>query len=387
MKILHTVTSLQASGGGVSEYVPRLCQELLRRGNEVRIVTGKTEHMAESVRFAIDAGVDYREFPEHEIPAIRCFCTTPEYRRAIVEGVKWCDIVHIHGLWQDPGWTAVRAARKLEKPFVIQPHGFLEPERLKKSALPKRVIGSIIERPNLNRANAVIATAKSEKEGITQYGIRNRIEVVPIGIDTTLIDSASPNNDLIDRLRIDPHKKILLYFSRLAPIKGLDMLAEAWSMLDEFHDDWQLCIAGPGEHDFVAKVKKWFLSDIHDNSVVFPGPIYGRDKYDLLKCVDAFVLPTKSENFGIAVQEALAAGLPTVCTKGAPWELIESEDAGAWVDINAAGIREGLRKILSVDDAERTRMGMNGVNLIARYFGWDIVVSKILEVYRCCIGK
>ena len=116
--------------------------------------------------------------------------------------------------------------------------------------------------------------------------------------------------------------------------------------------------------------------------MAFSGPIYGAEKSILLKSVDAFVLPTRSENFGIAVQEALAAGLPVVCTKGAPWKVIADEGAGEWVEISADAICNGLRNVLSADDLTRRKMGEAGKRIVARDFGWAGIAKKLVAVYQ-----
>ena len=253
---------------------------------------------------------------------------------------------------------------------------------MKISKWKKRIVGSLIERPNLNHAACVIATAESEKLGIEQYGVKAPIEIVPIGIDAVAIDAARQDRQLLEKWGLNPSKKTLLYFSRLTPIKGLDLLAQAWARLGQFHRDWQLFIAGPDDRGYATEIQDLYGRTVTDGSVAFSGPIYGAEKSILLKSVDAFVLPTRSENFGIAVQEALAAGLPVVCTKGAPWKVIADEGAGEWVEISADAICNGLRNVLSADDLTRRKMGEAGKRIVARDFGWPGIAKKLVAVYQ-----
>lgn len=382
MKILYVIEGLHKAGGGTSEIVPRMCEALVSAGHEVRLIAGRTNDVSLSAVRACEKGVDVRYSPRYERRHFDFWHITPTFRRELVRGIKWCDVVHIHGLWMDVNWLTPCLSRRFGKPYFIQTHGFLEPERLKKSKWKKRIVGTLIERPNLNRAAAVIATSESEKRGIEQYGVRVPIEVVPLGMDTASIDSAVRSPELLSRLGFDPTKKTLLYFSRLTPIKGLDLLAEAWAQLTELHGEWQLLIAGPDDRGYAAEIRRLYKRTITDGSVIFSDPIYGDEKNALLKSVDAFVLPTRSENWSIAVQEALVAGIPVVCTKGAPWKVIADEGAGEWVDVNAAAIREGLRKILSADDATRCKMGEIGKRIVARDFGWDEITKKLIGVYE-----
>ena len=382
MKILHVIAGLHKAGGGTSEIIPRMCEALVSAGHEVRLVTSAGDEPSDAVIRAKENGVDVRFCSLCNVPLLSFLRASGQYKQQLSEGVAWADIVHVHGHWQDPTWIAIRFARHFGKPYVMQSHGFLEPERLKKSKWRKRIVGSLIERPNLNRAAAVIATSESERRGIEQYGVRVPIEGVPLGMDTSAIDAAVRFPELLSRLGLDPSKKTLVYFSRLTPIKGLDLLAEAWVQLAELHGDWQLLIAGPDDRGYAAEVRRLYARMITDGSVVFSGPIYGGEKNALLKSVDAFVMPTRSENWCIAVQEALAAGVPVVCTKGAPWKVIADEGAGEWVDVSAAAIREGLCKVLFADDVTRCKMGETGKRIVARDFGWHGITKKLIGVYE-----
>lgn len=381
MKILHVVTSLFATGGGTSEVIPRMCEELVSAGHEVRIVTGRGGEPSAATTRAINAGVDVRFCPMHLVPHIGFWRLTSAYMSELKSGVSWADVVHVHGLWQDPVWYAPYLARKFGKPYVMQPHGFLEPERLKKSAFQKKIIGALIERPNLNGADAIISTAESEKIGIEKYKVKSPVFVVPLGMDTSTLDAATRDVSSLRVYGLNPQKKTLLFFSRLTPIKGLDMLAEAWTELNDLHGRWQLFIVGPDDRGYTKVIKEYFNGKVDDGSVVFSGPIYGDEKSVLLKSVDAFVLPTRSENFSIAVQEALAAGLPVVCTKGAPWKVIADQGAGEWVDVDADSIRDGLRHVL-ISGADRLRvMGEAGKRIVARDFKWSCVTARLEDVY------
>lgn len=390
MKILHVVAGLAKTGGGTSEVVPRLCEALSQTGDEVRLRTVELGELSDSTLRAQWKGVDVKVFARTGcVP--RCLTLSASFWKNICSEVLWADVVHLHGLWESPCWLAARAARSARKPYVMMTHGFLEPERLKKSSMKKKIIGGLIERPLLSHAARVIATAESEKKSITTYGVKSPIEIVPIGIDTDEIDKAQRDEALLNRLGVPFGKKVLLYFSRLAPIKGLDMLADAWSTLGKFHQDWQLLIVGPDTQGYTEFVKQDFATKVKNGSVCICDPVFGLDKFSLLKSVDGFVLPTRSENFSIAVQEALAAGLPVVCTKGAPWATIEgtahSGRCGWWVDIDARSISLGLEKLLSLSDEEKLQMSLQGKQLVKADFAWGSIATQMRKIYQTVIEE
>lgn len=381
MKILHVVAGLNENGGGTSEVIPRMCEELVCRGHEVTLLTIKYGNLSVAAKRAMTHGVRLIEFKKSSLLP-QSLSYSKEFSRSIHEYVRGADIIHLHCLWEWPCWKTATEAMKQMKPYVIQTHGFLGRERLRKSKWKKLLVGVMLEKPRIAHAARVIATAESEQIGLVEYGIKVPIEIVPIGLDTTEIDRAQRDEALMRRLGVPEGRKVLLYLSRLAPIKGLDMLAKAWENLSDFHDRWHLLIVGDDLQGYSSIIKNEYAKIITDGSVTFPGPIFGEDKFTLLKSADAFVLPTRNENFSIAVQEALAAGLPTVCTRGAPWAVIEEEGAGKWVDVSIEGITDGLKTIMMADNAQIMRMAESGRKIISRNFGWDGISTRLESVYE-----
>lgn len=373
MKILHVVTSVWRGGGGTSEVVPRLCRAQVAAGHEVTLAVTKTTTLSLEAESAIAAGVVFLSFPR--IMLFRYLALSPSFRKSIGELVAKADVVHIHGLWQAPEWYAAAECRRQHKPYVMMPHGFLEPERLKISRFKKWLSGVLFERRNLVGASAIIATSEQEVKGIRAYGLKNPIHIMPIGVD---LDAFRAHNAAISS---SSAKRTLLYFSRITPIKGLDMLAAAWLRLKEFHDTWQLKIVGPSDRGYEEVIKPAFKG-----TAEFCGPVFGDEKYALLASADVFILPTRSENWSIAVAEAMASGLPVVCTKGAPWSCLNECNAGRWVDISVDGIEEGLRAVLSCGDSERQAMGVRARQWVNDNLSWDKIVRDLDGAYGTLCG-
>ena len=375
MNILHVISSVFRNGGGTSEVVPRLCRAQTELGNSVTLAVIDSGAVSDSAEEAVRSGVNLLQFPPSRyIPIVRFSSTM---RRAMPRLVSDADIVHLHGLWQAPCWYAAAECRRQRKPYVMMPHGFLEPERLKISKLKKRIVGDLVERRNLRNAAAIITTSDKETLGVRAYGLKNPVSVMPIGLDVdryTCTHKYRKSNGATG-------KKRLLYFSRITPIKGLDMLAEAWGRLDGFHDKWELLIVGPDDRGYSRIIQSEFERLSPDGSVRFGGAVFGEEKYRLLSSADAFVLPTRNENWGIAAAEAMASGLPVVCTKGAPWHCIEECGCGYWVDISVDGLCYGLSKIMAATDDEQNRMGRKGREWVAVHLNWQNIASEMVSVY------
>lgn len=382
MKILHVVSSVWRGGGGTSEVVSRLCRALKECGHDVTLAATRNPNISDAATAAIAAGVEYRAFPR--VKYLRSLAISPVFSREVKRLVAGADVIHSHGCWMYPPWAAGWAAQRQGKPYLMMPHGSLNPEALRRSRWKKRIVGTMIERQLLRRADGIVATSESEAEGIKAYGVNGRIHIMPIGLDWQDIDFGMRNDCLLQKLGCDVRKKHLLYLSRISPGKGLDMLADAWGRIN--HVDWQLLIVGPDDRGYTDVVRGIYKDYIADGSVIVSAPIYGKDKFDLLKSTDAFVLPTRSENWSIAVAEAMAAKLPVVCTKGAPWDCIEEVNAGKWVDISSDGITMGLECIMNLTDDERHSMGERGRMWVKQNLNWDVIVKNLVAFYEDIIN-
>ena len=385
MKILHVISSLPKTGGGTSEIIPKICEEQVRSGLGVSIAYRDVGSLSQTAIVARDAGVKLIPFAGWVSPLNKISFSWGMFN-GLGKLVADADIVHIHGGWLFAVWWAAHCAKRLHKPYVMMPHGSLEPERLKISKWRKRIVGWLFDRRVYKHAAAVWVTAGSEATGVRAYGVNCPVEIVPLGLDVDQYVNSKRDEELVRRLGVDPKKKIVLYFSRITKVKGLDMLADAWANLSERFGDWQLVVAGPDDfHGYRETVEKKFSEICKPGGFKFTGPVYGEDKYKLLKSASAFVLPTRNENFSIVVAEALASAVPVVCTKGAPWSFIEGCDeigrSGYWVDISVEGIEGGLVKVLTASDAERAGWGRNGLKLIERKFSWSVIAQKMRSAY------
>lgn len=373
MKILHVVPSVFKNGGGTSEVVPRLCRALQEVGESITIAAHWVAEISDTARDAIKAGVKYEGSSKRDrwLPQSLGYSST--FGKLLPGLVAETDIVHIHCLWQLAGWMASREARKQGKPYVVMPHGFLEPERLKVSRWKKRIMGAVIDRPMLDHAAAVIATSESEAEGIRQYGVKRPIHIMPIGLD-------------MENYKVSACKgKTLLYFSRITPIKGLDMLAHVWGQIER--NGWKLLIVGPDDRGYTDEMKRLFAKTCPKESYEFRDPVFGVEKFNLLSSVDAFILPTRSENWSIAVAEAMVSGLPVVCTKGAPWGCLNDVNAGWWVDIGEDGLRQGLSEMMKLTPEERVAYGQRGRRWCEQHLSWGKIAEDMRTYYSSvCLG-
>jgi glycosyltransferase involved in cell wall biosynthesis len=374
MKILHVVAGLPPTGGGLAEVVPRLALEAARLGADATIATVAPAGAALSAA-ADKAATEGVRIVRFAPAAPRALFFSWELRRGLPDLVRWADVVHVHSNWTFPVWWASHCALRAGKALVMSPHGCLDPVRLAHSAWKKRLAG-LLDRRYLQRATAIHATSDAELEWIERYvGKGPRICVIPNGVEMPETLSSAPKP--VGRMRQ------VLYLGRLHPLKGLNFLLDAWRLATSampIAQQWQLVITGPDEQGMRQRLQSQAAS-LGLTDVVFLGPLYGEEKARALADADLVVLPSRSENFGIVVAEALAAGVPVITTKGTPWGEIDGV-CGWWVDVNAAAIAHALAAAMQLTDEQRAAMGARGRGLVAAKYQWSTVGHRMTELYQ-----
>jgi glycosyltransferase involved in cell wall biosynthesis len=287
------------------------------------------------------------------------------------------DVLHVHGLWMPAGFLASHTALRHGVPLVVSPHGMLEPWAWRHHAWKKRPVWWLFERRNLQAAGVLHATAASEADGIRQLGLTNPIALIPNGVDLPE-PSRGP--------RVPGERpRTVLFLSRIHPKKGLLYLVAAWQRVRV--SGWRVVVAGPDAEGHLAEVRQAAQRAGVAEDFDFPGSVYGEDKWRLYRQADLFVLPTFSENFGVVVAEALGMGVPVITTKGAPWQCLEEERCGWWVDLGVEPLAEALRQALALSDGERQAMGARGGALVRARFSWDRLGRDMAAVYDWIVGR
>ena len=177
----------------------------------------------------------------------------------------------------------------------------------------------------------------------------------------------------------------MLYLGRIHPVKGIDLLLRAWGELHGRKPDWRLVIIGQGEAQHEREVRE-LAAALSLERVQFVGALYGEAKSSAYFNADVFVLPSHSENFGMAVAEALAHGCPAIVSRGAPWSGIERERCGWWVRHDGSELVAALDAAMSLSPERLAEMGRRGRAWMERDFGWDSVAGRMEASYKWLLG-
>jgi glycosyltransferase involved in cell wall biosynthesis len=364
LRIRHTIPSIAELSAGPTYSVMRLCETLISLGQDVslsvldapnhRPVPGFVE------RFPVEAGGAKLGNSASLFRSLR---------RTAASGL--ISALHSHNLWMMPAVYPGWIARIYGIPVVCSPRGALAAAAFGSGSKMKVPFWSIVQRPALKWVTCFHATAETEVEDIRRHGFRQPIALIPNGIDVPeLVRTASKH-------------RTLLYLGRIHPNKQVDMLVRAWACVEQDYPEWRLRIVGPDNDapGFLERMRELARS-LRLARISFEGERVGEEKLAAYRSADAYVLPTKSENFGITIAEALAAGTPVITTKGAPWPQLEMRGAGWWIEHGEEPLVRAIRQVLSTDRELLETMGSRGRDWMRRDYAWSNVAMKMLDLYK-----
>jgi len=176
-----------------------------------------------------------------------------------------------------------------------------------------------------------------------------------------------------------------LCLSRIHPVKGLLNLVQAWASVRP--QGWQVVLAGADADGYRAELEAAIYSCRLNADFQSIGPVDGEKKWQLYRSADLFVLPSHTENFGLAVAEALASGVPVITTRATPWAELPEHGCGWWIDVGAPSLAAALREATALTDEERHAMGQRGRQLIELKYTWSAAAQKMSAVYEWMLGR
>lgn len=277
-------------------------------------------------------------------------------------------LIHLHGMWSPFLAVAALVAHRCRIPLVISPHGCLEPWALRYKRIKKLLALKTYQGAVLRSASLFVATADQELKSLRSLNLHRPVAVIPVGIDIGPVSRRNASSEV----------RTLLFLSRVHPIKGLLDLVEAWAAVRQ--PGWRVVIAGGDEEGYRAKVEALIQAKGLDSDFEFAGYVDGARKQACFDQADVFILPTYSENFGIAIAEALANELPVITTTGAPWSELVAHRCGWWVEPGVPGISRALVEAMVCAPDELREMGKRGRELVIEKYSWERIGATALEV-------
>ncbi|HVN44311.1 MAG TPA: glycosyltransferase [Steroidobacteraceae bacterium] len=379
LRVLHVIPSLSPRRGGPSAAVRNVSRALRRRGLEVDVATTDDDGAGQRLTVPLDRfveveGTHVRYFPRQT----GLYSLSYPLLRWLGQHVRDYDLVHTHGLFSFAPLAAAWQARKARVPYIMRPAGVLDSWGLKnKRALIKRTSIHVVEGPLLRDAAAVHFMTELERRRAAELSLTLRPVVLPIGFDFGPSPNAQPDA---------AGSPVILYLSRIHEIKRVDLLLRAFAALPE-RESCRLAIAGDGEPSLVASLKELAAQLGLGACVQWLGFAERARKRELLGGAAVFVLPSASENFGVAILEAMHAGLPVIVTAGAGLaEFVRSAGAGIVTDGSLEGLRSALVRLVC-DRKLRRVMGHAGALAVQRELSLDACGNRLESLYRAVLNR
>jgi glycosyltransferase involved in cell wall biosynthesis len=300
--------------------------------------------------------------------------------------VQRYDLLDNHYLFSFPQTAASMIARWQGVPYTVRAMGQLTAWSLQQSRLKKQLYSVLIERRSLNGAAAIHCTSAQEAADVARFGVSAPTLTLPLGVRPPQPIPQAPQQ-LRQRYGIAAEVPIVLFLSRLHYKKQPDVLIEALGALRDCGHPAHLLLVGSGEPDYVATLQQQVAALGLADEVTFAGFVSGWDKDLVLQGADLFALPSQSENFGIAIAEAMAAALPVVVTPGVQIATeIAAAEAGEVVAGTASALTEAIAGVLA-DREHRRKLGQNGRALVERRYSWDAIAGQLAQAYADIVNR
>ncbi len=389
MKVLHVIPSVNPALGGPTQVVLNLVKALRESGVDAEIAT-TNDKGSDLLDVPLYQRIEYEEIPIWFLPRfsppMKEFIFSAALTRWLWQHIGDYDILDNHYLFSYASTSAGAIARWQGIPYTVRTMGQLSPWALNHSRLKKQIYSSLIERHNLNRAAAIHCTATGEAEDVRKFGIKTPIITLPLGVN-----QSQKIPDAKQKLRqiynIAPTTPIVLLLARLHAVKRPELLIQALGKLAQENRDFHLILAGSGEPEYLTHLKNLAASLGLASRTSLPGFVTGKDKDLLLFASDIFVMPSFTENFGIAIAEAMAAGLPAIVTssvKIAP-EIAEAK-AGLVVAPEVDALKNAIAQLLASPNL-RHQLGENGKRLVSSRYTWSAISLNLADAYRSIIER
>ena len=354
MKVFLSVASFQSAYGGPARSVSGLAVALAQAGIDVGV-------------WAPDQSAADTRFLGRDSCVQRLLGSAGE---ALAQFGK-PDVIHDNGIWLPHNHALAKLAQTRDIPRVVSTRGMLEPWALNHKRWKKRLAWWLYQGHDLRSATCHHVTSEAERKTVARFDWRRPVHVTPNGVDIpSAVESRAPRKS----------PRTVLFVGRIYPVKGLPLLVEAWAKVRP--PGWKMQIVGPDEAGHRAAVETLVQHHGLAATFEFTGELDGDAKRQAYESADLFVLPSHTENFGMAIGEALAHGLPVITTEGTPWQALGSERCGWWTPVSVAGIAHALTEATACPPQELQTMGARGRLWMQRDFSWASVAAAMRRMYE-----
>lgn len=297
--------------------------------------------------------------------------------RVIQHLVNEADVIHLMGHWSVLNALVYWAAKQAGKPYVVCPAGALP--IFGRSAFLKRLYNFFVGRSIIQNASAWIAVTEGEFPHFETYGIAaSQVMVIPNGVNEEDFPPAD-RRVFLAQYHL-PDAPLLLFMGRLNPIKGPDLLLQAFIAGRHHFPDFHLVFVGPDgglQSELMRGAERAGLSQY----VHFLGYLSGNSKSAAYRSAALLVVPSRQEAMSIVAIEAGICGTPVLLTNQCGFREVGLIDSRLEVPASVDGIQQGLENLL-MDAEVLPAVVPIWRDFVKRRYAWSIIGLRYLELYR-----
>ncbi len=383
MRIIHVIDDLNEQAGGPAQACIEMAAAVAGLGHQVSIYAfgGRRPAWfpaAGSLPMSIrHLGVDVHLVPGKSSSA---FGLAGGLQGALTRAIADADIVHAHVLYGSHLWAAWRLCRRYRVPLIIRPCGILNAYSSSLRQVRERLIEMLFQTRLLRQASMVHYTTEQEAIDAAPYVGNPSCTVVPLGVSLIAYRGLPPRSTFDQQYPQARGRKVVLYFGRLHRKKRLDLVVQGVAAAVRRGHDVHLMVAG-SDDGMEAECRRMVQQEGLSSRTTFTGLLVGDAKRLVFAGAAVFILPSMTENFGIAVAEAAAAGVPLLISDQvniAP--VFAKDDAAVIVPTEAGAVIEGLDTLLSRPEQAR-KMAMRAMDVVERHFSWAAAAEGLVRMY------
>ena len=342
-KIFQIAESVSWESGGLRTVLVNL-DNYIKKNSSIILTNNKEEEDK------------YLDFPSSKF---NFWSYSNELTQYLYSKINEIDILHLHGVFMHAHYTSSKLAQKNNIPYIVSPHGMLEPWHLNDKQLKKSVYLKLFLNYLLAKSKIIHAITPFEKENLYKLtGHKNIVEI------PNFIDYSKLPNDL----SYIPEEEYLLFLSRLHSKKGLDILIQSMSKIE--NKKIKLKIVG-AENSYSNDLKKLCKELGVEDRIDFLGGIYGNEKYNLFANAKAFVAPSYSEAIGMVNLEAAACKTPVITTFNTGISPEWNNNGGIMIEPNTEQLTLALNTAVNWTVEERMQRGKLLSDFVINNYSWE----------------
>jgi glycosyltransferase involved in cell wall biosynthesis len=387
LRILHVISTLAPAAGGPPVAVLAMARTVAALGHDVAVHAADHAMSKELVRALISKSegslsmVVHRHLP----PAGLTRHASLGLWRALSEEIPQADIVHLHSLYGFHDWAVWRLCRRAGVPYLLQPHGTLDPFIIRHHRRRKRILDLMFQDEVTRDARSILYTSETERDLAEPYVFGRPGVVIPLGVDLERYAALPPAADFRARHPEIGNRRIVLFLGRLNFKKGIELLIPAFAEALSRCDDLHLVFAG-GDGGFGATARAMVKLHRLGDRTTFTGHLDAAEVAEAFAAASLFVLPSRTENFAIAAAEAMAAGVPSILSDQVQIAAAAARQGACRVALLAVpDWTNAMLELLEAPDAAAA-MGRRARSYAQANFAWPRIAEQLVERYRDLVG-